>query len=165
MKRRHRLSGLAASAIFVFFLAIMSAAPQSPSPVLSLGGKVKTPLHLTLDDLKKMPPVHEDAAYETERGPAKGSYTGVLLWSLIAQAGGIDDAARGAAVRYAIRITATDGYVVVTSTGEIDPDFGGRAALVAYERDGKPLKDFRVVMPGDKKGGRNIHDVVTITIE
>jgi DMSO/TMAO reductase YedYZ molybdopterin-dependent catalytic subunit len=151
MKQRHRLSRLAASAVLVSFLAIMPAAAQSPSPVLSLGGKVKMPLHLTLDDLKKMPPVHEDAAYETERGPVKGSYTGVLLWSLIAKAGGIDDAARGAAVRYVIRITATDGYVVVTSTGEIDPDFGGRAA--------------RVVMPGDKKGGRNIHDVTTITVE
>jgi hypothetical protein len=55
--------------------------------------------------------------------------------------------------------------VVVTSTGEIAPDFGGKAALVAYERDGKPLDDFRIVMPGDKHGGRNVRDVVTIAVE
>jgi hypothetical protein len=61
--------------------------------------------------------------------------------------------------------TGKDGYVVVTWTGEIAPDFGGKAALVVYEREGKPLDDFRIVMPGDKRGGRNVRDVVTIAIE
>jgi hypothetical protein len=51
------------------------------------------------------------------------------------------------------------------STGEISPDFGNKAALVAYERDGKPLDNFRVVMPGDKHGARDVHDVVTIAVE
>jgi hypothetical protein len=37
--------------------------------------------------------------------------------------------------------------------------------LVAYERDGKPLADFRMVMPGDQRGGRDARDVVTIAIE
>ena len=68
-------------------------------------------------------------------------------------AGGIDDNAKGAELRHAVRITARDGYVVMTSTGEIAPDFGGKAALVTYQRDGKPLEDFRIVMPGDKHGG------------
>jgi len=138
---------------------------EAQSPALSLEGKVKQPQHWTLDDLRKMPAEHVEVTYLTERGEVKASFTGVLLWSLVEAAGGIDDAAKGAAVRHAIRITATDGYVVVTSTGEIDPDFGGKAALVAYERDGKPLTDFRIVMPGDKHGGRNAHDVMTIAIE
>ena len=68
-------------------------------------------------------------------------------------------------LRHAIRITAKDGYVVVTSTGEIAPDFGGKNALVAYERHGKPLEDFRIVMPGDKHGGRNVREVITIAVE
>lgn len=155
-------------AVLACLLAAASAAAQSPAaaPVLSLDGKVKQPQHWSLDDLRKMQAQHTDVSYQTEHGPVTASFTGVLLWSLIEQAGGIDDAAKGAAaVRHAIRITATDGYVVVTSTGEIAPDFGGKAALVAYERDGKPLADFRIVMPGDKKGGRNVHDVTTITVE
>jgi hypothetical protein len=86
------------------------------------------------------------------------------LWSLIAAAGGIDDDSKGAELRHAIRITAKDGYVVVTSTGEIAPDFGGKTVLVAYERDGKPLDGFRIVMPGDKHGGRNVRDVTTIGV-
>jgi hypothetical protein len=40
-----------------------------------------------------------------------------------------------------------------------------RHPLVVYEGDGKPLDDFRIVMPGDKRGGRNVRDVVTIAIE
>ncbi|MBV9860923.1 MAG: hypothetical protein JO267_02120 [Alphaproteobacteria bacterium] len=72
---------------------------------------------------------------------------------------------QGAALRHAIRITAKDGWVVVTSTGEIAPDFGDKRAFVAYERDGKPLADFRMVMPGDKHGGRYARDVVTIVVE
>jgi hypothetical protein len=51
------------------------------------------------------------------------------------------------------------------STGEIAPDLGGKPALVAYERDGKPLDDFRIVMPGDKHGARNVRDVAAITVE
>jgi hypothetical protein len=88
-----------------------------------------------------------------------------LLCSLIAGAGGIDDGSKGAELRHAIRITAKDGYVVVTSTGEIAPDFGGKAVLVAYERNGKPLDGFRIVMPGDNHGGRNVRDVTTIRVE
>jgi DMSO/TMAO reductase YedYZ molybdopterin-dependent catalytic subunit len=153
----------AGAAIVAAWLLIAPAAAQSPD--LSLEGKVKTPQHWTLDDLRKMPAEHADVSFQTERGRTQSSFTGVLLWSLIEAAGGIDDTAKGAALRHAIRITAKDGYVVVTSTGEIAPDFGGKAALVAYERDGKPLDDFRIVMPGDKHGGRDVRDVTTIAIE
>jgi len=153
----------AAAAIIAACLSIVPAAAQSPT--LTLDGKVKQPQHWTLDDLKKMPAQHADVTFQTEKGPVSASFTGVLLWSLIQAAGGIDDATRNAAVRHTIRITATDNYVVVLSTGEISPDFGNVAAIVSYERDGKPLDNFRVVMPGDKLGARDIHDVATIKVE
>jgi len=153
------------AAAAIIAAALLIAPAEAQSPTLSLEGKVKTPQHWSLDDLKKMPAQHADVTYQTEKGPVTASFTGVLLWSLIEAAGGIDDPAKGAAVRHPIRITATDGYVVVTSTGEISPDFGAKDTLVAYERDGKPLTDFRIVMPGDKHGGRNIHDIVTISVE
>jgi DMSO/TMAO reductase YedYZ molybdopterin-dependent catalytic subunit len=147
--------------------ALLVIAPAIADPAtLTLDGKVNQPQHWTLDDLRKMPADHVDATYQTEKGPVTASFTGVKLWSLIEAAGGIDDAGKGAAaVRHAIRITATDDYVVVTSTGEISPNFGDKGTLVAYERDGKPLDHAQIVMPGDKRGGRNIHDVATITVE
>src|SRR5258708_17554005 len=132
----------AAAAILAGMLLIAPAAGQSPS--LSLEGKIKLPQHWVLDDLKKMQAEHVDVSYQTERGPVTGSYTGVLLWSLIDHAGGIDDTARNAVVRHTIRITATDNYVVVLSTGQIAPDFSHERALIAYERDGKPLDNFLV---------------------
>ena len=157
-----RLGRVAASLAAAVWLAGTAAAQ---APVLSLDGKVKHPQHWTLDDLRKMPAQHVDVSYQTDRGATNASFTGVPLWSLIAAAGGIDDDARGAAIRHAIRVTATDGWVVVASTGEIAPDFGAKPALVAYERDGKPLADFHLVMPGDKHGGRYAHDVATISVE
>ncbi len=166
MRMLRAAAALVAALLLVAPAAAQSTAPAaSPGPVLTLDGKVKQAQHWTIDDLKKMPAQHADVSYQTDKGPTTASFTGVLLWSLIEAAGGIDDPAKGAAIRHAIRITAKDGYVVVTSTGELAPDFGAKPALVAYERDGKPLADFRIVMPGDKHGGRNARDVASISVE
>ena len=146
-------------------LSLIAGPATAQSPTLVLEGKVRQPQRWTLEDLKKMPAEHADVSYQTDRGPVKASFTGVLLWSLIGAAGGIDDSAKNPELRHAIRITAKDGYVVVTSSGEIAPDFGAKGVIVAYERGGKPLDEFRIVMPGDKHGGRNVRDVVSINIE
>ena len=146
-------------------LSLVAGPAAAQSPALVLEGNVRQPQRWTLEDLKKMPAEHADVLYQTDRGPVRASFTGVLLWWLIGAAGGIDDSAKSPELRHAIRITAGDGYVVVTSSGEIAPDFGGKGVTIAYERDGKPLDEFRIVMPGDKHGGRNVRDVVSINIE
>ena len=94
-------------------LLIGSAAAQAPS--LTLDGKVKQARHWTLGDPRNMPAQHAEVTYQTDRGPVTAGFTGVPLWSLIDAAGGLDDTGKGAA----IRITAKDGWVVVTSTGEM----------------------------------------------
>ena len=106
-------------------------------------------------------------SFEGERGAQNSSFTGVRLWTLLDKAGGIDDGAKGAELRHTSKVTGRDGYVVVLSTGEIAPEFGGKPALIAYQRDGAMLggAGFRLVMPGDKRGGRNVRDVVTIMVE
>jgi DMSO/TMAO reductase YedYZ molybdopterin-dependent catalytic subunit len=149
--------------LVALLLAVGPAAGQSPE--LRLDGKVQHPQHWTLAELQKMPAQHATVTYQTEHGAVTADFTGVLLWSLIDAAGGIADQGKRPELRHAIRIIAKDNYVVVTSTGEIAPDFGNKGTLVAYERDGKPLPDFRIVMPGDKHGGRNVRDVVSITVE
>jgi DMSO/TMAO reductase YedYZ molybdopterin-dependent catalytic subunit len=141
-----------------------SAPPDSD---IMLDGNVKHPQRLTVDTLRKLPAERVEVAFQTGRGMEKSSYTGVLLWALLEKAGGIDDPAKGAELRHTIRITGRDGYVVVLSTGEIAPDFGGKPAMVAYERDGQELADtgLRIVMPGDKHGGRYVRDVAEIEVK
>ena len=91
----------------------------------------------------------------------------MLLWTLLEAAGGIDDPAKGAELRHTINIRGRDGYIVVLSTGEIAPDFGGKPAMIAYERDGQKLGDtgLRILMPGDKHGGRYVRDVAEIEVK
>ena len=95
------------------------------------------------------------------------SYTGVSLWAVLMAAGGIADDEKGAELRHVVKIIARDGYMVVISTGEIAPDFGGKPALIAYQREGEPAGEagLRLVMPGDKRGGRNVRDLIAIRVE
>jgi hypothetical protein len=167
---------LAASVVVLLLLTAgpVTAADQSapgdattPSSGLVLDGKVKHPQRLSVDILRKFPAERVEVAFQTGRGVEKSSYTGVLLWTLLGEAGGIDDSAKGAELCHTISITGRDGYTVVISTGEIAPDFGGKPAMIAYERDGQELGDtgLRVVMPGDKHGGRYVRDVAEIEVK
>jgi hypothetical protein len=132
-----------------------------------LDGKVKHPQRVTVDMLRKLPVERVEVAFQTGHGMEKSNYTGALLWALLEEAGGIDDTAKGAELRHTITITGGDGYVVVISTGEISPDFGGKPAMIAYERDSQELADtgLRIVMPGDKHGGRYVRDVTEIEVK
>ena len=139
----------------------------TPNAVLSLGGSVKQPQRVDGDALRQLPAESVQVSFQTERGPLTASFTGVRLWALLDQAGGIDDAEKGAALHHLVRITGQDGYWIVMSTGEIAPAFGAEPAMIAYQRDGAPLggTGFRLVIPGDKHGGRSVRDVTAITIE
>jgi len=167
---------LAAIAVALFLLpgGPVTAADQSaPGDATASGsgimldGKVKHPQKLTVDALHKFPAERVDVSFQTAHGMEKSSYTGVLLWTLLGQAGGIDDPAKGAELRHTISITGRDGYLVVISTGEIAPDFDGKPAMIAYERDGQDLgaTGLRIVMPGDKHGGRYVRDVAEIEVK
>jgi DMSO/TMAO reductase YedYZ molybdopterin-dependent catalytic subunit len=161
--------------LMMFAASRVAAADQAISPsaaanqhlVVSFGGKVKHPLQLNLDALQKLPAEQVKVTYQAGRGVEEASFTGVPLWTLLGEAGGIDDPAKRAELHHIMRITGWDGYLVVISTGEIAPDFGGKPALLAYRRnDEAPAETgFRLVMPGDKHGGRYVRDVVSIEVE
>lgn len=138
-----------------------------PNPVLSVEGRVKHPQHFDAEALRKLPAETVQVSFQTERGPLTASFTGVRLWTLLDEAGGLDDPVKGAELHHLIKITGQDGYWIVISTGEIAPDFGAGPALIAYQREGAPLgaTGFRLVIPGDKHGGRSVRDVIAVTIE
>lgn len=50
---------------------------------------------------------------------------------------------------------------------ELDPNFEGKQVIIAYERNGEPIPGnigLRLVVPGDKHGGRSVRDVIRIDV-
>lgn len=114
-----------------------------------------------------MPPVTLSLTFQSDHGPQTGTYTGALLLDIVKEAAPVDQGSdKGAPLRHTIVATGHDGYGVAVAIGEIDPRFAGKAVLVAYERDGKPMKGqtFRLVIPGDAHGGRSVNDLASLTI-
>ena len=145
--------------------ALALGAADAPAPDgLTVDGHAEHALHLTLAQLKAMPQHELDLSFETGHGPQSGHYTGALLWDVVQQAGIVD--APGAKAKHhlqhALCVTGRDGYVVAVALGEIDPDFEGKSLILDEDSEAGKI---RLVVPGDKHGGRNVRDVVRIEIE
>ncbi len=127
--------------------------------VQGLSGLVAT---LNAAGLDKLPPVHAQASFHG----TGSSFDGPPLWSLLNASGALTNTPPRALVHEAVRVTGADGYVAVLALGEISPDFEGKQVILADRQDGKPLPDgqWRLVVPGDKRGGRSVRDVTAITI-
>lgn len=101
-----------------------------------------------------------------ELAQTQGTWGGPLLWDLLVAAGAIDPARPAEQVRLSVRVTGADGYVAVIAAAELSPEFAGRPVLLAIRRDGAPLPGLpRLVVPGEKRGGRAVRDVVRIDVD
>jgi DMSO/TMAO reductase YedYZ molybdopterin-dependent catalytic subunit len=144
---------VAALALAIPFADASAQTAPPPAATLAFGGLVNRPQSFALDDLKKLPATKETVSFMTEHGQEKATYTGVLLWNLLGQAGGLaDTSGKRADLRHVLTVTGRDGYSVALSLGEIDPDFGARPAIIAYARDAEPFdpaRGFRLIVPGD----------------
>ena len=161
-----RLARGAALATLLLIAPIAVSAQNEPiQQSVTLAGKVKQPGPMSLDVLKKLPV--EQVPLQAERGGAPSNYAGPSLWAVLQAAGGLDDADKSAPLHHTIKIAGRDGYFVVVSTGEVSPEFGNKPAIIAYQRDDKALgaDGFRLVLQGDKRNGRAVRDVATITVE
>ena len=97
-------------------------------------------------------------------------YEGVSLTEVLALAGApVGDRMRGAQLSMVVVAKAADDYVVSYSLAELDPGFTDRVVILADRRDGKPLAEnaapFQIVVPGEKKHGRWIRQVVSLTVK
>lgn len=177
-ERRH---GYRALGLLSLLLAGLSACPglaadsaasdkTARADSIAIGGAVEHPATLTLADLKRQPATTETVSLKTGKGMLTGSYTGVLLWTLLQQAA-IEAPAgsKNYVIRRTIVVTSSDGYTAVLSVAEIDPEFGDDRAIIAYAKDGQPLTDARgfarLILPADKSAGRAISGVASITVQ
>jgi DMSO/TMAO reductase YedYZ molybdopterin-dependent catalytic subunit len=163
-------------ALFVFSLtgglngsafAASNACQGGYSPRFVITGEVQNPTTYDEDSLGAQPHSIENVTFLTKTGPQSGSFHGVLLWDLLNKAGITSDPNRDGQFQY-VEITGTDCYQVVLALGEINPGFGGEQVLVADGENGAPLGSdagfARLIVPGDKFGGRDAFWITTIKV-
>jgi DMSO/TMAO reductase YedYZ molybdopterin-dependent catalytic subunit len=160
---RHLASCLLLVTLPMFANEPIATSTFQPTVQVLVDGKVSA----TLDHaaLAAMPHASVTAATHDE---TPGQWQGVALEEIVHRAGVPEGTAmRGRAMARFVRITASDGYQVVFSAGELDPAFGNTQVILAEQKDGQPLtKDgpFRLVVPGDKRAARWVRNVTTIEV-
>ena len=159
---------------FLWLLLICSgpiAAPaQDPPPtsevVLSVGGEVPRPSKLTAPEFAQLP---RQTVRAKDHEGKEADFEGVPLVEVLKASGvkfGQD--LRGPALATYLIVEAADGYRAVFALPELDPAFSDRVILLADRRDGKPLAGkegpLRVVVPGEKRHGRWVRQVIALKI-
>jgi len=158
------------AALLLLGATSVSALAGSPSSEQSFRvfGQVQTPKIVTVRALKRLPESNQNVTYFAAGSVVSHSFTGALLWDLLQSVGIIiNPVIKNDILRKTIVVTGTDGYAAVFTAGEIAPNFGGNQVLVAYEVDGEPLGtdgSAEIVAPGDKAGGRFVHNIATIEV-
>lgn len=148
-----------------------ASTPAAPAPaVLTIGGLVDAPQTLTVDALKAMPSKTVTVSYTSGAGATfknnTHTFRGVLLYDLLTSTKPrFNAAAKNDPLRWVVRAAAADNYVAVFAWGELDPAFGNKGVLVAYEQDGQPVEGgVQLVAPGDGKGGRYVGHLTTLQV-
>jgi hypothetical protein len=154
---------LTAVIYLVFSIPAVVFGQQAPS--ISVTGSVKQPLTLTAADLGAMP----RAKATMDNNGIQTVYEGVLLSDILKKAGvPLGPGLRGAALAGYVLATASDGYQVVFSIGELDPDMTTAQYLLADTANEKPLfgenGSFRLVIPTDKRGARSVRLLTRIEV-
>lgn len=134
-----------------------------------LSGEVANQKTFTLETLKQYTPSKLDVWYYTGKGPVQTSYIGVLLADLLDEAVVVTDSAvKNDILSKYIVVQASDCYEVVVAVPELLSSFGGQQIMVAYATgDGQSLGSdgmARLVVPGDKSGGRYVSNITSIQV-
>jgi DMSO/TMAO reductase YedYZ molybdopterin-dependent catalytic subunit len=121
---------------------------------------------LTAEDVAQLPATQVALSLASEHGTRQVSFEGPLLWTLFDHAHAIDPEKPREQVRQTIEVTGRDGYSVILALAEIAPAFEGKQVILAERMDGEPLgpEHFRIVVPGERRGGRSVRDVVRIAV-
>lgn len=153
----------------LILVAAMAAAQQpvsvqqAPLVVKTIGGQTLT---LEGQDLAKLPQIKLDAE---DHDGNKHEYEGVKLRDVLTKAGvATGNDLRGKEMTDYLIVEASDGYRVVFSLAELDPDFGNMQAILAKSVDGQPLGakegPLRLIVPGDKRQARWVRMVTTVSV-
>ena len=145
----------------------------SPVPVFSRDSLVLTydlnhvPVEFSLAEFRILP--HVTITVHNSHTKADETYSGVPLATLLAKLNApVGDKFRKEALTTYLLASGSDGYSVILSLAEVDPSFRDDPVLVADTRDGQPLAKsgpFELIVPGDKRPARWIHNLNFIGLE
>jgi hypothetical protein len=163
---RRRMATLPFAATLLLLAARTSpSALADPAGVLEVQVGAGAAQRLTPEELGRFPVTGVEVPVPEGHGTGRIRYAGVLLWTLLNQAG-LEGMQARERVRQVVTVTGQDGYAAVLALGEIDPAFEGKQVLIATAADGRPIgaSSLRLVVPGDRRGGRSVRDVVRIEV-
>jgi len=151
---------------FLFFLTTSVCSFSQSTGSLTISGEVATPLDLRIQDLASYKQVSHKVK---DRDNKEHEFKGVALIEILEKAGVTTGSKlRGENLAKYVLIKAADGYEVVYSLPEIDPEFTDQLIILAIEKDGQPLLagegPFRIITPNDKKQARWIREVRSIKV-
>jgi molybdopterin-dependent oxidoreductase-like protein protein len=138
-----------------------------PSPGLVVQRAGQASHVISTDHIGELKPITQTVGFMTEHGERQAEWTGPLLWDVLMTSGALEGVKPAEQVRLVVRVTGADGYTAVIALGEIAPQFAGHPIQIADHMNGVPIPDhgLRLVLPGDKRGGRSVRDVIRIDIE
>ena len=145
-------------------VALVEPAPQLSGILVQRGGQASRAI--SHERLAALPHFTQRVAFMTGQGEQQNEWTGPLLWDVLVASGAVDPAKPAEQVHLAVRVTGADGYVAVIALAEIAPQFAGRPIQMADRMNGSAFPDqaLRLIVPGERRGGRSVRDVVRIDI-
>src|SRR5262245_29164175 len=153
-----------AALIIVLVLTTVAISNSQSAPSIAVSGDVKQPFTLTATDLASLP----RATVITNNSGIGRAYEGVWLSEVLKKAGVQVGGLRGPTLAFYVVASASDGYQVVFSIGELDPEMTDAQFLLADKSDGKPLfgedGNFRLVVPKDKRGARSVRMLTKLEV-
>lgn len=151
------------------YIPYEGAGPGGVSSSLTVEGNVLNPQTYNYSDLPAGLPT-STVTVTSQGGSLPGTtFTGVSLNSLINQSViDLNANIKNDILRQVVVATATDGYSVVFSGGELNPNFGNQPDLLAYQNAaGVPLGNdgfARTVVPNDVRGGRYVSNLTSLEV-
>ena len=153
-------------AVLVVASASAQAQQRPHSGTLVVVADSSKPVTLKPADLAAMPRTTITVKQPDGRGV---THEGVLVAELLKRVGvPLGKALRGDAMATYVVASATDGYRVIFSLAELDPEFTGSEVMVVDRTNGQPLLadqgPIRIVAPKDLAGARSIRMLERIEV-
>ncbi|MEU6128448.1 molybdopterin-binding protein [Saccharopolyspora sp. NPDC047091] len=139
----------------------------APAPgQLLITGDVGDDLVLDTAELDARATVQRQVHYRTRRCDQVHLVRGVPLHEVLVEAAPrLDGRHKMGLLNVVVLATSEDGFQVVLSLAEVDPEFGACSALLATRYNGRTLARPTLVMPSDGRASRYVRQVCRVRLQ